>query len=282
MISEDQLRQAAARWRIDLMIVDLDYVLGCFLSQWSLEPATAKLRFKGGTCLRKCYFTDYRFSEDLDFTAEEPIDVEEVSRLAQRLIRGVGDTFGIDMAAAPPLFRKMTEEEEEGSVEARLYYRGPLRRTGAPQAIRLHISMHEHLGFPAASRPVHHPYPDAHLTGPTEIHCYDLREVLAEKLRAVSGQRKHAISRDLYDLHSLLTQGGLSLDAVETVLGEKFTAKGLDLSRVEPTAFRGRRREFESDWDQNLIHLVPPPDRIAFDDAWQTADEAIAHIAALA
>ncbi|CAN5145726.1 hypothetical protein BH20BAC1_BH20BAC1_03460 [soil metagenome] len=24
--------------------------------------------FKGGTCLRKCYFPDYRFSEDLDFT----------------------------------------------------------------------------------------------------------------------------------------------------------------------------------------------------------------------
>ena len=25
--------------------------------------------FKGGTSLKKCYFGDYRFSEDLDFTA---------------------------------------------------------------------------------------------------------------------------------------------------------------------------------------------------------------------
>jgi predicted nucleotidyltransferase component of viral defense system len=282
VISEDQLRQAAARWRIDLMIVDLDYVLGCLLSQWSLEPATAKLRFKGGTCLRKCYFPDYRFSEDLDFTAEEPIDVEEVGRLAQRLIRGVGDAFGIDMAAAPPLFRKLTEAEEEGSVEARLYYRGPLRRTGAPQAIRLHISMQEHLGFPSAPRPIHHPYPDRHVMQPAEVHCYDLREVLAEKLRAVSGQRKHAISRDLYDLHSLLTQGGLSLDSVEAVLAEKFAAKGLDLGRVKPGGFSRRRREFESDWHQNLIHLVPPPAQTAFDDAWRTADQAVAHIAALA
>jgi predicted nucleotidyltransferase component of viral defense system len=24
--------------------------------------------FKGGTCLKKCYFETYRFSEDLDFT----------------------------------------------------------------------------------------------------------------------------------------------------------------------------------------------------------------------
>ena len=33
--------------------------------------------FKGGTCLRKCYYETYRFSEDLDFTVvdggpEEP------------------------------------------------------------------------------------------------------------------------------------------------------------------------------------------------------------------
>jgi len=27
--------------------------------------------FKGGTCLKKCYFETYRFSEDLDFTLTE-------------------------------------------------------------------------------------------------------------------------------------------------------------------------------------------------------------------
>jgi predicted nucleotidyltransferase component of viral defense system len=29
------------------------------------------LIFKGGTCLRKCYFPNYRFSEDLDFTSTD-------------------------------------------------------------------------------------------------------------------------------------------------------------------------------------------------------------------
>jgi len=66
------------------------------------------------------------------------------------------------------------------------------------------------------------------------------------------------------------------------VLAEKFTAKGLDLGRVRAAAFRRRRREFESDWEQNLIHLVPPPAQLGFEDAWRTADQAIAHIAALA
>jgi predicted nucleotidyltransferase component of viral defense system len=32
--------------------------------------------FKGGTCLKKCYFETYCFSEDLDFTLREPAQLE--------------------------------------------------------------------------------------------------------------------------------------------------------------------------------------------------------------
>ncbi len=70
MISETELRQKAYDWGVDAMVVDLDYSLGWFLAGFYLANAEPKfLRFKGGTCLRKCHFGDYRFSEDLDFTA---------------------------------------------------------------------------------------------------------------------------------------------------------------------------------------------------------------------
>ncbi len=49
MISEAELRRWAGRWSMDPMIVDLDYVLGCFLSQWYQDQEAAKLRFKGRT-----------------------------------------------------------------------------------------------------------------------------------------------------------------------------------------------------------------------------------------
>ena len=49
--------------------VDKDYALGCFLNAF-YQTAIYRDLFvlKGGTCLRKCYFENYRFSEDLDFT----------------------------------------------------------------------------------------------------------------------------------------------------------------------------------------------------------------------
>ncbi len=70
MIAESEIRRFAAHWHIDPMVVDLDYALGWFLAAMhSTGELASRLRFKGGTCLRKCYFADHRFSEDLDFTA---------------------------------------------------------------------------------------------------------------------------------------------------------------------------------------------------------------------
>ena len=34
--------------------------------------------FKGGTALKKCYFPEYRFSEDLDFTLAEEVPFEKI------------------------------------------------------------------------------------------------------------------------------------------------------------------------------------------------------------
>lgn len=110
MISEAELRRWAGEWSTDPMLVDLDYALGCFLSQWYWEQAAKKLRFKGGTCLRKCYYPDYRFSEDLDFSAESQISISEIQALVADTIANVNDTFGIDMQAEPARFEVIDDE----------------------------------------------------------------------------------------------------------------------------------------------------------------------------
>jgi len=64
MIDEAELRRIARREGADPMIVDLDYALGCFLASLFRRDEAGALCFKGGTCLRKCYYAGYRFSED--------------------------------------------------------------------------------------------------------------------------------------------------------------------------------------------------------------------------
>ncbi|GAI46757.1 unnamed protein product, partial [marine sediment metagenome] len=51
-------------------IIEKDYILSWVLAGIAANKKLQnKLVFKGGTALKKCYFGNYRFSEDLDFTA---------------------------------------------------------------------------------------------------------------------------------------------------------------------------------------------------------------------
>ena len=67
MISKEEILHIANQKGITAFMIEKDYVLG-----WILNAIGDHLKkywvFKGGTCLKKCYFPDYRFSEDLDFT----------------------------------------------------------------------------------------------------------------------------------------------------------------------------------------------------------------------
>jgi predicted nucleotidyltransferase component of viral defense system len=66
-----RLRTAASNLRVAQPVVEKDYALSYLLATLAGEPALREtLVFKGGTALKKLYFGEYRFSEDLDFTAQ--------------------------------------------------------------------------------------------------------------------------------------------------------------------------------------------------------------------
>src|SRR3984885_7032604 len=59
-------------------IVEKDYVLGWVLAGiYAHEDLAKNWVFKGGTCLKKCFFETYRFSEDLDFTLLKPEHIDQ-------------------------------------------------------------------------------------------------------------------------------------------------------------------------------------------------------------
>lgn len=69
MISKEEIQKIATLKRIGMDIVEKDYILSWVLAGIHHHDTTKNLWiFKGGTCLKKCYFETYRFSEDLDFT----------------------------------------------------------------------------------------------------------------------------------------------------------------------------------------------------------------------
>ena len=280
MIAAAEIHRHARDWRVDPMIVELDYVLGCFLSRWFRHPIAQKMLFKGGTCLRKCCFPDYRFSEDIDITAQKPVDAGEIREAIEDVARQVEESIGVDMRAQPSRVEAVDVGEGPPYFEGRVYFRGPLQRTGWPQGIRIDISGEEPLAFPVVKRRLDHPYSDRQLVVADELwlRCYDLREVLLEKLRGLAGQRRFAIARDLYDAHWLLERAGVNVSDVSPRARAKFAAKGVDLSAAALDDLNARKEEFERDWSRNVVRLTPGDIGVSFDEAWARAVNALENL----
>lgn len=275
MISEAELRRHAVTAGVDIMVHDLDYGLGWFLAGLFTQTRAAHyLVFKGGTCLRKCYFADYRFSEDLDFTLSRAWSLEALAEALEQVRAWSIDADGPDFGVAPVRLEVVNDEYGLESYQARVYYRGPLRWAGPPRAIQLDVSRGEPLLFPVTTRALHHPYSDAAQLPIVAIPSYDLAEMLTEKLRAISGQRRFAISRDIYDIQQLAGQN-ISLTGVRQALPAKLAAKGLPPNIVSVEGLIQRRAVFEVDWERRLAHLLPPLQPVTFAAAWQSVMELV-------
>jgi uncharacterized protein len=76
-------------------VLERDYCLAWFLAVLSRSDLKPVLGFKGGTALKRYYFSEYRLTEDLDFTLLEPIPMEEILRRLDVKYKGVRDESGI-------------------------------------------------------------------------------------------------------------------------------------------------------------------------------------------
>jgi len=69
LISRQEILDFSREFGLTSNIIEKDYLLGWILGGISQHSELgSEWIFKGGTCLKKCYFETYRFSEDLDFT----------------------------------------------------------------------------------------------------------------------------------------------------------------------------------------------------------------------
>ena len=158
--------------------------------------------FKGGTCLRHCYYKGYRFSEDIDFSCKPRGDNLDVS---MQLLKKAADKIQSESGVRLTVKDSLTipgDFQIEIPVE---YSRGGPRRQGLPQ-VKVHLTFDE----PILEKPVicsiKSPYSDL---SSFKVHSYTKKEIVAEKLRSLlQQQKKWPRPRDLYDLWYMLCHEG--------------------------------------------------------------------------
>lgn len=262
MIGAADVRELARAQSLRDTVVEKDYVLGWLLWGLAAEPALGpSWAFKGGTCLRKCYFAEYRFSEDLDFTITSPASFS-VTDLREQLAdaaRRVYEASGIEVPLDLIRVQSYVTRRGTPATEVRLSYRGPLSARGDLPRVRLDLTLDEAVVRPPILRPVSHPYPD-HLPGVARARSYSLAEILGEKLRAL-GDR--CLPRDLYDVVSIHRRAEVGLHGadVREILHAKCAHKGLEVPTLASVLRQVDAGEIHSEWENMLRYQLPalPP-----------------------
>ena len=207
MISTAELHRYATRDGLRFDQVEKDYVILLLLSALSkgADPEQQWF-FKGGTCLRHCYYPGYRFSEDIDFSCTGTDDhLAGAARLLAAVAATLTAATGVRLTAGEP----RAEPAEAQAEIAVSYSRGGPRRQSLP-VVRVHLSFDEPLLAEPEERPVHSPYSEPEAFS---IVAYSKLEIVAEKLRALlQQQEKWPRPRDLYDLWYITCHKAETLD----------------------------------------------------------------------
>ncbi len=270
MIPRREIDNLAGEWRLAQAVVEKDYVLGWLLAGIARHTRTTRWAFKGGTCLRKCWFETYRFSEDLDFTvAPDDLDPELLAAVFGEIGVWLDEVCGLAISVDERSFRVRRNKRGEPTIEGRIAYRGPLAMPTAPK-VKLDLTADEVIARPLAVRPIHHPFSDDNDTvSRTEVVAYSLTEVVGEKLRALTERCR---PRDLYDVVHTHRHPDLigRHDDVAEVLALKCAHAGVAVPTLESMRSTPFRAEIESEWANMLAHQLPHlPD---FEGFWTELD----------
>lgn len=273
MITRQEIMDSSREFGLSPNSIEKDYVLG-----WILEGISNHSKisddwvFKGGTCLKKCYFETYRFSEDLDFTLKnhEYLNRDFLTEAFKEIANQVYEKTGIEIPKEMISFEIYQNPRGKLSAEGKISYRGPMPPGGALPRIKLDLTADEIIVLNPAGREVHHPYSDRPENG-IHIQCYCFEELFAEKLRALAERLR---PRDLYDVIHLYRHNDIRPDRVSLTktLKQKCDFKGISLPSIRSLESRPERVELETEWGNMLAHqLAALP---SYEQFWQELPEA--------
>lgn len=270
---EAEIRKRARESSTPQGVIEKDFALGYVLAGITATPILNEtLVFKGGTALKKCYFGNYRFSEDLDFST---LDAPRKTALKKALSDAVSETKNLLSELGPfELELRPYPEREPNPKDQEAYSVGvqfPWQRQYFC-SIKIEISHHEPVLLTPEARPLIHLY-DKKLE--TNVNCYPLDEVVAEKMRTLLQTHQKLLerswhrprARDYYDLWHIFTRFGDELDPerLPDLLARKAVHAEVTYSSVTDFFTDELVREAQANWDSNLgafVHDLPPCDTV--------------------
>jgi len=261
-----RLEQARKESGMGWAVLERDYLLSWILAAIGRHETLHKtLVFKGGTALKKCYFGNYRFSEDLDFSGLSDVPLAQAMEAAIDAVCRDAAMMIDEYAPVQIQWERYTEKDPHPGGQEAFTIRAQLPWQRQPQTrVIVEISVDEKVLCPPCHRTVIHDYGEPI---DAEVLTYTLEEVIAEKLRTILQHQEkleergwaRSRARDYYDIWRILGtyRSSLELAGFISLLKDKCHARNVDF-QVADDFFKEKMMSYvERTWDQWLGNLVP-------------------------
>ena len=271
MIKQKEIIQIARKNNVPKNTIDKDWILGHYLNAlFSFESLCNVLIFKGGTCIKKCFVENYRFSEDLDFTLkDEKFDINE--KLIKKINKVANDISGAKFQL-DYLNNTQSEDIDQG-YEIKIKFWGadhhpnqrPLPSPRWQTSIKLDISFSEKLKMKPKVKKIIHPYSDSNLIT-NNVYAYNLNEIIAEKIRSLVQRNR---PRDIYDnWYFSRTISKNNYPIIKEILLNKAKDKNIKINNINQFVNNDKKRKNQKAWESSLNHQISDGELPEFEVAY--------------
>lgn len=208
LVSKDQLTILNRQnYKYPLAIAEKDYFLA-IVSKIIFDSAlSGKLIFKGGTALHHVYLPQLRFSEDLDFSSN-------VTKLDLGEVKNIFSKFD---------FLEIKKDYVSGATIKieKLQYSGPLIQ---PNSLKVEIDFLQNVVLP----PIEMDYQNV-FGVKTKVRVMDIREIAAEKIRAMNDRARY---RDFFDFVIISNKLKINLKEILDLVRQKEIRKTISQDNI--------------------------------------------------
>lgn len=228
-------------------LIEKDFIIHTILNKLANDHFfTENFLFKGGTCLVKCYFDYYRFSEDLDFTWENQSIFQNSSSKKRKeivaelrsqileLVDRISHDEGYIFKPEPQNKDFVEFGGNEMRLTLKIHYDSLILKIRS--FIKIQLNFREEICFPAVTinklrtlvpligeeTKLLFKNEVTFFNSPISLRAYDLREITSEKLRAIM-TRQGIKARDYVDLYMIENKYKISPKSLIDIIVRKTT-----------------------------------------------------------
>lgn len=228
-----------AKYGVAPEVIENDYVVELFLKAIADSPEVKrKIIFRGGTCLHKIYFKDYRFSEDLDFVVNGGYGADSALSGIIGLIE--------NMKSSVPV-RLISVNKDKGRIQVFIGYNIVPEIGGTEKKLKLDVCETDEI--PAFQERnimfMHKEFRNEN----SVINGCTPEAIAADKISRTIGLNKEA--RDIYDLKHLF-EAGLDIKLLKSEF-RKVNAYDINAGNLISNI---RGRDMKKMWENRLKHQI--------------------------